>query len=127
MVTRAKEKRDIQVYPEELVLSDYMWSLKNWEGELLATEYFMVRSEGKAAQNFPNSMGRYTLCKWVVMPDKTPVYEHDDRKLFLYKMNQKWRIGPVAGDNNVCLFQQSGDSPSPKKTIPWMFICNNEW
>lgn len=124
-VTRAKEKRDIQVYPGELVLSDYMWSLKDWAGDLLATEHFMVRSEGKAAENYPKTMGRYTLCKWVVMPDKTPVYEHNDRKLFLYKKDQIWFIGPVVGNNAGYLIQHSEDSPAPKKTIPWRYAHSN--
>jgi len=127
-VTRAKERRDIQVFQGELVLSDYVWSLKNWEGDLLATEHFTVRSEGKAAEKYPCIMGRYTLCKWVVMPDDTPVYKHDDRALFLYKMNTLWHVGPVAGDKAAYLLQQSGDSPSPKKTIPWMFTSiNKDW
>ena len=48
-VRRAKDKRDIQVYTGNLILSEYKWSMKNWSGELLATQHFMIRSEGQAA------------------------------------------------------------------------------
>ena len=62
-VKRAKEKRDIQVHSGELKLADYKWSLKNWEGDLLATQHFMISSEGQAAVKQCSSMGRYTLVK----------------------------------------------------------------
>merc|ERR1719341_2487438 len=37
-VRRGKEKRDILVHEGALWLSEYKWSLKNWE---LATKHFM--------------------------------------------------------------------------------------
>ena len=52
-VTRAKDRRDIQVHTGHILLTDYKWSLKNWKGELLATQHFMVSSEGKAAEEHP--------------------------------------------------------------------------
>ena len=42
MVRRARERRDIQVHDGVLVLANYKWSLKNWEGDLLATQHYMV-------------------------------------------------------------------------------------
>ena len=76
-VRRAKEKRDIQIHTGELVLSQYKWSLKNWSGDLMATQYFMVRSEGEAADKHSTSMGRYTLCNNIITHDDKPVYKHD--------------------------------------------------
>ena len=37
-VRSAKAKRDIQVFSGELHLSDYKWTLNNWEGVILATQ-----------------------------------------------------------------------------------------
>ena len=61
-VTSAKEKRDIQIHTGELVLSQYKWSLKNWSGDLMATQHFMVRSEGESAVKHSTAMGRYNMC-----------------------------------------------------------------
>jgi len=122
-VRRAKEKRDIQVFPGELQLSDYKWSLKNWAGELLATEHFIIRSEGEAAKRQPACMGRYTLCRYIVMPDGSPVYKHDTNQIFLYRNYElkSWCAGPVAGHMATSLAQRDNDSSSPSKTIPWMY------
>jgi len=122
-VRRAKEKRDIQVFPGELQLSDYKWSLKNWAGELLATEHFIIRSEGEAAKRQPACMGRYTLCRYIVMPDGSPVYKHDTNQIFLYRNYEfkSWFVGPVAGHMASSLTQRNNDSFSPSKTIPWMY------
>ena len=58
MVRRAKTMRNIQVYTGgELRLADYKWSLKSWKGELLATQYYMVSSEGGAARVHSRKMG----------------------------------------------------------------------
>ena len=55
-VKRAKDKRDIQIYEGELFLENYKWNLKGWNGELKATQYFMIRSEGEAAKYFYNNI-----------------------------------------------------------------------
>ena len=65
-VKRARERRDIEVYSGELVLANYKWNLKSWIGELLATQYFMVRSDGEAGNRNSLLMGRYTLCGNIV-------------------------------------------------------------
>merc|ERR1719186_84513 len=102
-VKRAKEKRDIQVCAGELCLDEYKWSLKNWEGELLATQYFMISSEGEASKIRYTSMGRYTLCKNIVMYDGHPVYKHDGQDEYLYRDKVgNWLVGPVAGE--TCYF-----------------------
>jgi len=126
-VRRAKEKRDIQVFPRELQLSDYKWSLKNWAGELLATEHFIIRSEGEAAKRQPACMGRYTLCRYIVMPDGTPVYKHDTNQMYLYRNNEMkhWIVGPVAGHISARLAQNTDESSSPSKTVPWMYATGS--
>ena len=122
-VRRAKERRDIQVFPGELPLSEYNWSLKKWSGELLATEHFMIRSEGEAAKKQPFCLGRYTLCRYIIMQDGTPVYKHDKNQIFLYRNSEgkKWFVGPVAGHTATILAQTSEDSSSPSKTVQWMY------
>eukprot|EP00092_Neocalanus_flemingeri_P056645 GFUD01067174.1.p1 GENE.GFUD01067174.1~~GFUD01067174.1.p1 ORF type:complete len:194 (-),score=25.74 GFUD01067174.1:46-627(-) len=47
-VKRAKERRNIQVHTGVLHLASYKWSLRAWNGDLLATQYFMVSSDGFA-------------------------------------------------------------------------------
>ena len=47
----------------ELDLADYNWSLKSWEGELLATQYFMASSLEKAARKYGSGVGRYITCQ----------------------------------------------------------------
>jgi len=127
-VRRAKEKRDIQVFPGELQLSDYKWSLKNWAGELLATEHFIIRSEGEAAKRQPACMGRYTLCRYIVMPDGTPVYKHDTNQMYLYRNNEMkhWIVGIVAGHISARLAQKTDESSSPSKTVPWMYATGSD-
>jgi len=127
-VRRAKEKRDIQVFPGELQLSDYKWSLKNWSGELLATEHFIIRSEGEAAKRQPACMGRYTLCRYIVMPDGTPVYKHDTNQMYLYRNNEMkhWIVGIVAGHISARLAQKTDESSSPSKTVPWMYATGSD-
>ena len=71
---RAIDKRDIQVHSGVLQLDDYKWSLKNWDGELLATQDFMVSSQGEAAKKQSIAMGRYTLVRSIVMFGDVPVY-----------------------------------------------------
>jgi len=130
-VRRAREKRDIQVYTGgELKLSNYSWSLKSWEGQLIATQYFMVRSQGGATRYHSERMGRYTLCQNIVTTGSgttgytaTPVYKQDEGNNYLYYLHQfdKWCVGPVAGDTSTGLSQRSDQSPSPHKTIPWKY------
>ena len=81
-VTRAKDRRDIQVHTGPIMLADYKWSCKNWEGELLASQHIMVSSQGGAARAHPDIMGRYTLAKHIVLYDYCPVYKHDDRDYY---------------------------------------------
>ena len=125
-VTRAKEKRDIQVHTGELSLAEYKWSLKNWEGELLATQYFMVSSEGEATKRHGLKLGRYTLCQHIVTHDYHPVYKQDGGDSYLYTSKYgNWSVGPVAGDQVCWLVQYSESSPSPNRTIPWMYYDNS--
>ena len=79
-VMRAKDKRDIQVHAGALLLDKYKWSLKNWDGELLATQHFMISSQGGAAKIHSKALGRYTLVRNIVMFDDVPVYKHDDEE-----------------------------------------------
>ena len=121
-VKRAKEKRDIQVFAGELYLDEYMWSLKNWEGDLLATQYFMIRSDGEAAEKQSDTMGRYTLCENIATTNDHPVYKHEQDDLYLYTaMDGNWIVGPIPGGHRAFLVQRSRHSPSPHKTISWKY------
>ena len=128
-IRRAKVRRDIHVFNGELVLSDYKWSLKTWSGDLLATQHYMVRSHGKAAVvqgPTMGTMGRYTLCSYIVTCGDKPVYKHDQREMFLFYQKAGWSVGDVVGLNRICLLQKSPDSPSPHKTIPWQFASHDK-
>ena len=126
-VKRAKERRDIQVHDGELTLANYKWSLKNWDGDLLATQHFMVSSEGEAAKEYEKKMGRYTLCTNIVMQDNTPVYKHDDSDIYLYRIRLgSWCLNDIAGQGSCYIIQMSNGSPSPHKTIPWQY-WDNGW
>jgi len=126
----SNEGRDIQIYNGELVLENYKWNLRSWDGELLATQYFMVRSEGGAAQKYSYLMGRYTICENIVTHDDNPVYkkegEHVD--VFLYTdYNGDWRVGTVVGTTRCNLQQSSDFSPSPNRTKMWQYAANGRF
>ena len=129
-VKRANDTRDIQVYKGSLQLSDYTWKLKNWDGELLATQFFMVSSEGQSKLSQPTSMGRYNLVNDIVMyydvggnQVRSFVYKNDAGSKYLYMDScGVWCIGPIAGDR-YCNLSQLRESTrfcrSPPKTLPW--------
>ena len=60
-VIMANDRRDIQVHKKPLNLSDYKWNLKNWDGDLLVAQNFMITSDGKARDKLGRCMGRYSL------------------------------------------------------------------
>ena len=120
------DKRDIQVHCGALQLADYKWSLKNWEGQLLATQHFMVSSQGKSGKLHPDKMGKYSLVRNIVMPKYCPVYKHDDKEFYLYKLEGYWCISDIAGDDEYSFFQPSDNSPSPVKTVPWHYFARDE-
>ena len=118
-VKRAKDRRDIQVHAGELILSQYKWSLKSSDGELLATPHFMISSEGQAKNSQSDSMGRYTLCDYIVTQLIIPVYKHDENNRFLYRSSDgKWFVSDVVGYDLCYLRQQSNNSALPHKTVP---------
>ena len=62
------------------------------------------------------------------MQDNTPVYKHDNNKLFLFRRhNGNWMVGTVAGNTMGFLMQPSNNSTSPHKTIPWQYAADNAW
>merc|ERR1712059_64913 len=122
----AKESRDIQIYSRDLYLADYKWSLKMFDGrlggELVATQYFMVSSQGQAAVIHRESMGRYTLSQNHISQDDTPVYEHDENNKYLYRNKYgEWCVGVTVGHTSVHLNQPSENSLSPSKIKPWLY------
>ena len=127
-VKRVKEKRVIQIHQGPILLSDYKWTLKNWDGELLATQHFMVCSRGGAAQEHPEKMGRYALFKRIVVDGHCPVYKHETQDYFLYRDSRgDWSVGDIVGDSKCWLQQESSDeevdrSPSPPKTVSWLYV-----
>merc|ERR1712142_656954 len=97
----------------------------------------MITSSGKAKENHPDLMGRYTLVKDTVVTrivgdeDKvTNVYKNDygDRFLFQY-INGQWCVGDTVGLKMCGLFQPNGGefSYSPSKTLPWLYCVNETW
>jgi len=130
-VFRAAEKnRDIQVYKGALRLSDYKWNLKSWDtGDLLATQHFMVSSNGEARRLHGSAMGRYSLVQHIVMNNyplhRVPVYQQEDGNHYLYTISSGvWCVSPIAGDS-VCKLKQELPNeevaPSPVKNLPWQF------
>ena len=131
-VVRADDTRDIQVYKGSLQLIDFKWNLKNWDGELLATQYFMVSSEGGAQELHGDSMGRYTLSRDIVTmqgKERSYVYKKDEGSRYLYASRLGcWTVGKVAGDDWWLLRQpKSNDKPyyTPAKIEPWKHSSND--
>ena len=104
-VVRANDTRDIQIHKGPLQLKDYKGNLKNWDGQLLATRFFMVSSEGNAKEYQCCYMGRYILVRDIVMrkgDESRYVYKKDDgkRSRFMYSYDGYWIVGEVAGDDS---------------------------
>ena len=133
-VVRANNSRDIQVHKGPLHLSDYKWSLKNWDGMLLATQFFMVSSDGKAKECHGRCMGRYTIVRDFVTrqgSESTFVYKKDEgeRSKYLYNSDGNWVVGNVAGDTR-CSLGQTNYGPtiySPSKTKKWRYYHHGGW
>ena len=109
-VRRAMDKRDIQVFSGILELADYTWNLRSWDdGELLATQFFMVSSQGGAAKIYDDLMGKYELATNIVTSDDAAVYKHVEGEAYLYRYNDgsltNWFVGLTAGWSKS-LFQQ---------------------
>ena len=85
-VRRAIDRCDIYSYAGHLILESYKWSLRTFEGDLLATQYYKITSEGKAAKQQGICMGRYKLCQKIILED-TAVYKHEEEDRFLYRRN----------------------------------------
>ena len=105
-VVRANDTRDIQIHKGPLQLKDYKGNLKNWDGQLLATRFFMVSSEGNAKEYQCCCMGRYILVRDIVMrkgDESRYVYKKDDgkRSRFMYSYDGYWIVGEVAGDDSA--------------------------
>ena len=126
-VVRANDTRDIQVHDGPLLLSDYKWNLKNWEGKPLATQYFMVSSEGNAKVYQDHCLGRYTLVGNFVMrqgDEITCVYKQEKGTRFLYNCDGDWAVSHIAGSDNCYLYQHNGNDEtyySPSKINPWEY------
>jgi len=119
---RAKERRDIQIFSGNLVLSRYKWSLKTFDGGLVATQHYMVSSQGQAAVAWSRTMGQYTLCQNVVSQDDTPAYKHDENNYYIFRgKNGNWCVGETIGHNRCSFTQRSENSLSPNKTKPWLY------
>jgi len=138
-VVRVNNTRDIQIYKGPLQLSDYKWSLKNWDGKLLATQFFMVSSEGKAREHQRDCMGMYTIVGSLATQggESTFVYRKNAGVLskFLYCNNGVggWLVGEFEGvilAKPIARLQQRVDNIdnrihySPSKTKPWMYYAN---
>merc|ERR1712179_642255 len=112
-VSMADDKRDIQVHKGPVQLINYKWSLKNWNGDILVTQYYMVLSEGKAREVQSKSMGRYTLLRDnVIIQSGTDkrffVYKKDDGERFIYLNNcsGNWCVSNTVGET-ICSLSQS--------------------
>jgi len=125
---RARERRDIQIYSGNLVLSRYKWSVKKFDGGLVATQHYMVSSQGQAAVKCRSSlMGQYTLCQNAVSQDDTPVYKHKENSDYISRSKVgKWCVGPTIGHTTCILFQRSEYHLSPNKTKPWFYSAGGK-
>ena len=99
-VIMANDKRDIQVHKGPLKLINYKWNLKNWDGDLLITQYFMVTSDGRAKESVGHCMGRYTLVRDTVMihrkEERTPVYKKDKDHFLYLNRSGEWCVSNTA-------------------------------
>merc|ERR1712179_826947 len=108
---------------------NYKWNLKNWDGELLVTQYFMVTSNGRAKENCMCCMGRYSLVKNIVMiyneiEETTPVYKKDERHFLYLSSAGVWAVSDTVGKRKGHLAQKVdrvGFSILPSKTLPWRY------
>ena len=133
-VVRANDTRNILVHEGPLRLSDYKWSLKNWDGQLLATQFFMVTTEGKAKEHQLSCMGRYTLVRDVLTRQDGEcihVYKKDEKTMYLYNCDGDWCVGEIVGDEMCQLIQWNDDNEryeySPSKTKPWSYWADGGW
>ena len=127
-VTMANDKRVILVHKGPLKLIDYKWNLKNWEGDLLITQYFMITSDGKAKETHGDCMGRYKLVKDIVMihrkEERTPVFKKDKDHILYLGSTGAWCVSNTVGEKGCFLFQKKegvGFSVLPSKTLPWRY------
>ena len=126
-VVRAIDTRDIQVHEGPLQLRDYKWNLKNWEGKLLATQFFMVSSDGNAKAYHGCCMGKYSIVGNFVVrqgEENTFVYKQEKGNMFLYNCNGDWAVGPIAGSDMCMLIQHNGEDRTcyvPSKISPWEY------
>jgi hypothetical protein len=90
--------------------------LKTWDGDLLATQHFMVSSRGEAVKHQFSSMGRYTLARNIVMYDDCPVYKHEEQDRYLYRnMDGVWVVGP----HNRTRLTNFNPGVKVKKSVFW--------
>ena len=123
-VVRANDTRDIQIYKGPLQLSDYKWNLKNWDGQLLATQFFMVSSDGKAKEHQGSSMGRYSIVRKVVTrqdDESCFVYKKDEGEVirYLYNLDEDWIVGEISGGNRCIALQQNNDDEDQTHYSPF--------
>ena len=131
-VTMDNDKRVILVHKGPLKLIDYKWNMKNWDGDLLVTQYFMVTSDGKAKDSWGAFMGRYTLVRNTVMihrkEERTPVYEKDYEHFLYLSSSGRWCVSNTVGEKSCSLVQKLdgiGFSVLPSKTLPWRYSSGN--
>ena len=131
MVILADDKRDIQVHIGALKLIKYKWNLKNWDGDLLVTQYFMVTSNGRAWDEQGHCMGRYSLVRNIVMQsgeETTPVFKKDERHFLYLNYLGQWCVSNTVGSKCCDLYQGGKDGAGfrflPSKTLPWSYGNN---
>jgi len=133
-VSTADDKRDIKVHKGPLTLVDYKWNLKNWDGDLLVTQYFMVTSDGRATEKLGGCMGRYTLVQNIVMNHSgrnvtTPVFKKDERHFLYLCCTGKWCVSDTVGKKSCFLVQKKDDGVGfpllPSKTLPWSYSSSS--
>merc|ERR1712098_55431 len=98
-------------------------------GDLLATQYYMISSEGEAMEERSDIMGRYTLSQNIVMNypplDNVPVYKKDDGKFHLYlNSSGDWFVSDIVGYSAGYMQQPNlgKPAPSPPKNLPWQYF-----
>merc|ERR1712179_231974 len=111
---------DIQVHKGPLKLCDYKWSLKNWDGKLLATQFFMISSNGKAKDKQGCCMGRYSIVRDMVMmqgKDCNHVYKREKGGTYMLTRMETGLLGKLQVTIVITSFNtRIGMMAKPSKT-----------
>ena len=138
-VDKCENSRDIWMYSEKnLVLNNYNWTCKTWDGVVIATENYEIRSKGPVNKHYVSSLGIFKLSKTIILcnPENKsyhPVYKKmgngPDRHIYMDFVTGNWVVHSTVGFSRAFLTQESSSSRSPKAGVVWQFydLDTNTW